>query len=84
MSNRQMTSTDFKAHRQRLDWTQRDTAEALGVSVTQISALETGRSGVTETISRLFSLYRPGDRPEDLPARYQHDIGHDHGHIAGV
>lgn len=58
-----MTGADFKRRRNVLGWTQKETAEALAVTIAQISAIENGRSSVTPTIQLLFSLYRPFDRP---------------------
>lgn len=59
-----MTAEEFRRHRDRLGWTQPETAEALGLSVTQIRHMEHGRSGITKTVALLFGLYRYPDRPK--------------------
>lgn len=82
-----MTSAEFKALRERLHWTQRDAAEALGVTVAQISAIENGRSRVTKTVATLIGLYRPLDgigRPTgwmdaETYERHRDVIGYRHG-----
>lgn len=58
-----MTAEEFRAHRARLGWTQPETAEALGLSVTQIRSIEHKRSRITKTVAILFGLYRFPDRP---------------------
>jgi len=59
-----MTATEFKARRLVIGWTQQQAATALGVTVAQISAIENGRSKVTQTIENLIRLYRPFDVPK--------------------
>jgi len=58
-----MTSQEFKARRHLIGWTQAQTSNALGVTIAQIGAIENGRSKVTATVEKLFSLYRPFDPP---------------------
>lgn len=58
-----MTGPDFKRRRELFGWTQRQAAEALGVTIPQISAIENGRSSVTRTIELLFTAYRWTDKP---------------------
>lgn len=59
-----MTGDEFRQRRTfHLGWTQPEAAEGLGLSVSQIRAIEQGRSRVTATVALLFSLYRPFDRP---------------------
>jgi transcriptional regulator with XRE-family HTH domain len=62
-----MTGGEFKAKRELLGWTQKDAAQALGVTIPQISAIENGRSKVTKTIQLLFDLYEHGEWPGNLP-----------------
>lgn len=58
-----MTPEDFKAHRAKIGWTQKQAAEGLGLTIAQISAIENGRSRVSKTASLLFRLYHLGDWP---------------------
>jgi transcriptional regulator with XRE-family HTH domain len=58
-----MTNEEFKKHRDRIGWTQKEAAEALGLTIAQISAIENNRSRITRTVENLFTLYRFGDRP---------------------
>jgi transcriptional regulator with XRE-family HTH domain len=82
-----MTSAEFKAHRLKLGWTQKDAGEALGLTIAQISAIENGRSRVTKTVENLFRLYRPFDtagRPTgwmdaETYARHRDIMGYRHG-----
>lgn len=60
---RRLTNADFKAHREKLGWTQKQTSEALGLTIAQIRAIENNRSSVTKTVALLFGLYQPFDLP---------------------
>lgn len=51
------TPEEFRGHRHALGWTQAETADALGLTVNQISAMENGRSGISRTIVYLFATY---------------------------
>ncbi len=63
----EVTGAEFKAKRLALGWTQKDASKALGVTMPQISAIENGRSKVTQTIALLFDLYEFGEWPGNLP-----------------
>lgn len=66
-----MTNDEFRQRRIfHLMWTQKEAAEALGLTVQQISHIENGRTPVNKTVALLFSLYRPYDRP-----KHPHGIG---------
>jgi DNA-binding XRE family transcriptional regulator len=58
-----MSGADFKAHRAILGWTQRNTAQALGLTVENVASIENGRATATKTAALLFRLYRFGDWP---------------------
>lgn len=58
-----MTGAEFRKRRSVTGWTQKEAAEALGLSVQQISHIENDRTPVSKTVALLFSLYRPFDRP---------------------
>jgi len=50
-----MTSEQFKAKREALGWTQRATAEALGVSLRTVLYYEAGEGAVSKPVALLFS-----------------------------
>jgi transcriptional regulator with XRE-family HTH domain len=62
-----MTGKEFKAKREMMGWTQKQAAQAFGVTIPQISGIENGRSGVSKTMAILFDLYEFGEWPGDLP-----------------
>lgn len=67
-----MTGAEFKAKRGSLGWTQKQAAEALGLGVAAIAAIENGRTkSVAGPIERLMSFYRLGDAP-GRPSSLEH------------
>lgn len=54
-----MTDAETMKHARRaFHWTQKEAAEALGMSVQQISAIEQGRSRLTRSLRILLGAYR--------------------------
>lgn len=50
-----MTAEEFKARRAALGWTQRATAEALGVSIRCVKYYEAGERPVAKPVALLFN-----------------------------
>jgi len=50
-----MTGEQFKAKREALGWTQRATAEALGISLRTVLYYEAGKVPVSKPVALLFS-----------------------------
>lgn len=58
-----MTNAQFKAKRLSLGWSQRQLAEAIGVTTHHVSAIENNRAPVSKPLQIILTFYRFGDWP---------------------
>ena len=86
-----MTGKELRGIRKRLDWTQKQLAEAVGIAPNALAMQERGEIGISEPVSRLVLLVaggvdieaiinpRPGGRASSSKTPERSRVGHSQG-----